>query len=182
MSPVQFCVILASVIIRGLPWTTIASYIDRFRQHGIWGRVRTPKFLGRYLPKIEVPSAVLSNFSFRHLPSASVGPRGLPSPHIFPNSDKTVAFRDSMGADVRFLPRGGHLMTAGRRRNVPRAPFKGIGRPGKPFSPESWQSPRYGSREFLRAARIGYDDATVDRPRVGELASHAIVGLRRFTF
>ena len=46
------------------------------------GGVRKPTFLVRYLPKIEVRSAVFPNFSFRQLPSDSVGFRGLPSPHI----------------------------------------------------------------------------------------------------
>ena len=35
---------------------------------------------------------------------ASVSFRGLPLPKIFPNSDKHGAFRDSIGAAVRFFP------------------------------------------------------------------------------
>ena len=58
----------------------------------------------------------------------------------------------------------------------------GIGRPEKPFSPESGQSPTYGPRKFLREARIGNDTATSDRPRDSELARAAIEWGRMFAF
>ena len=62
----------ASAGFRGIPSHRI---LLEFRQHGMWEGGRKPKVLSRYLPKIEVPSAFLSNFSFRQLPWASVGSR-----------------------------------------------------------------------------------------------------------
>ena len=73
-------------------WATISTYIVGTQTTMyLGGGGRGPKFLSRYLPKIRVCSAVYPNFSFRQLPSASLGFRGLPwtsvgngkpSPHI----------------------------------------------------------------------------------------------------
>ena len=46
---------------------------------------------------------ILASVSFRRPPSASVGSRGLPSPHIVFNSDATGAFRDSREPAVHFF-------------------------------------------------------------------------------
>ena len=62
----------ASAGFRGL-WATISSCIVGLRKTMYLGGVRGPKFLSRYLPKIEVCSAVYPNFSFRQLPWGSAG-------------------------------------------------------------------------------------------------------------
>ena len=48
----------------------------------MWGGARRPKFLGQFLAQISVFGAVVLNFSIPQLLSASVGFRGVPSPHI----------------------------------------------------------------------------------------------------
>ena len=83
----MFCQILASVIFRGLPWTSMGNgkpsphILLGCRKQSMRDRGRKPKFLSRYLPKIRVRSSAYPNFSSRHLPSASVD-NGKPSPHI----------------------------------------------------------------------------------------------------
>ena len=64
---------------RGLPSPHILSECIH---QCMWEGGRKPKFLSQYLPKIEVCSADYPNSSLRQLPSASVGFRGLSSPHI----------------------------------------------------------------------------------------------------
>ena len=68
-----------------------------------FGGDRGPKFLGQYLHKIRVFSAVYPNFSFRQLPSASVGFRGIQSPNLMPNSEETGSLRDSSGTPYNYL-------------------------------------------------------------------------------
>ena len=67
----------ASVSFRGL-WSTIASYFVGMQTTMYVGWGRKPKSLRQYLPKIKVRSAGYPNFSFRQLPPASVGFRGVP--------------------------------------------------------------------------------------------------------
>ena len=52
-----------------------------------------PKFSRRNLTKMEVPSADYPSFNFLLLPSASVGPRWHPFPHILPNSENMACGR-----------------------------------------------------------------------------------------
>ena len=68
-----FYPILASVSFLGVSWTSVSKYIVQFRQHDMREGGRQPKFLGHFSANLAVLSAVLSNLSFRQLPSASVG-------------------------------------------------------------------------------------------------------------
>ena len=57
---------------------------------------REPKFPIQYLPKIEDfsdVSSILASVSIRQLPSAPVGIRGKPSPHILRQLDNVVCDR-----------------------------------------------------------------------------------------
>ena len=73
---------LESVSSRGRP-TGSATYtcggFFRNMPRGMWKGGRCPKFLSRILAKIAIRSADYPIFSFRQLPSASAGPRQLPT-------------------------------------------------------------------------------------------------------
>ena len=66
--------ILASVRFRQPPRDSVDYHLLIYccdLDNMVCGRdARNPKFLGQYLPKIVVPSAVYANFSFRQLPRA----------------------------------------------------------------------------------------------------------------
>ena len=140
---------------------------------------RKPTILCHFLAKIAVSSAALRNFSFRQLPWASADFR----PQIYCSIQTQLARSAIVGA--RWFTFATRRPFNGRRmvpKRTPAALLRAGGRPGKPFPPESGQSPRYGSRKFLRTGRIGYGNATCDHPRHGELAYSEIVGAMRFAF
>ena len=72
---VSFCGRPSSHIF-GVGWVCVGGWVVE----GCSGGWR--KILGRVLSYVSVFSAVLAGFSFLHLPSASVGIRGVPLPHI----------------------------------------------------------------------------------------------------